>query len=69
MVKIFKKVLIFLGIAKQEGEYADGTPVLVGINKYNPLSFLFMILWSPVVGIVEGCKAIYTLWLESTGSK
>lgn len=65
MIKFFKKSLVFLRIAKQNGKYEDGTPVLAGLNTYNPFSFLFMIVASPVVFIVEGVKSVYLFWHEA----
>lgn len=65
MIKIFKRSLVFLRIAKQSGNYPDGTPCLNGLNTYNPLSFLFMVIASPIVGIIEGVKAIYIFWKEA----
>jgi hypothetical protein len=64
-MKVFKKALVVFRIVKQNGTHKDGTPVLNGLNSYNPLSYVFLIILSPFVLVIEGAKAVGVLWSEA----
>lgn len=67
--KYITNLFVLLKIAKTDGTtFPNGKYLVIGLNWRNPLSWVAMLVFTPVAFILGGIKTVIDVWIDALKS-
>lgn len=60
-----REILLFLRVVRSEGNYSDGTPITNGVNPWNPLTYVVLLVLGLFCGTFRFIKSFIDVWTNA----